>query len=303
MSVTLVVGLLIGAPADGKADRPASALVPVVSGVDPASGATVGNIRITVSGSNFFRVRSVVFGATKGTSVEVISASRLTVVVPSHVAGRVIVAVTTSYGVSKPGYASHYTYTADEFNNPSESRLPRASAYNRTPMCTLSATDYDQCTVQPSAQPPRDPNNPERYLNSAYWPAEKRPDIEMYAIQRYGYDYKNCSARLPHYCFLVDAIAVGYPVTHTPRVGDLWLAPCNRMTWDDGATPSCGANPNDEWYLGYVERVFPDGSFIQSWGGSDTAADTGLAETWFSGSMDRYTDFIGLMPAKSKRPA
>ena len=40
----------------------------------------------------------------------------------------------------------------------------------------------------------------------------------------------------------------------------------------------------------------PDGAVLQSWGGSDTPADSGLGESWFFGAMDPYTDFIGLMP-------
>ena len=96
-------------------------------------------------------------------------------------------------------------------------QLPAPSVYNTTPSCALNATDYYQCA--PSSLPPKDASNPERYLNSAYWPAEKRPDIEIYAVQKYGYDYQNCTAKLPHYCFLLDAQAVGYPVTHMPQAG------------------------------------------------------------------------------------
>lgn len=58
----------------------------------------------------------------------------------------------------------------------------------------------------------------------------------MYAMQRYGHGYKNCSSHLPHYCFLVDAEATGYPVGHKPHVGDLWLAPCDDLKWVNGAT-------------------------------------------------------------------
>ncbi len=124
----------------------------------------------------------------------------------------------------------------------------------------------------------------------------------MYAVQRYGYSYKNCSSRLPHYCFLVDAEAVGYPVSHRPRVGDLWLAPCTALKWVNGGT-ALGCGPSPQWFLGYVQKVFPNGSFFQSWGGSDTPADTGLALTWFAGSMDPQTEFIHLLPPGSRRPA
>jgi hypothetical protein len=164
--------------------------------------------------------------------------------------------------------------------------------------------NYYQCNVPNSSLPPVDALNPEFYLNSAYWPAEKRPDIETYAILKYGYDYHNCSDKLPHYCFLLDAQAVGYPVTHIPKVGDLWLAPGECLGWGgSGATllPGCTDTAND-WYMGYVEKVFADGSFIQSGGGSDSLPDSGLSETWFSGAMDPYTSFIGLMPPGIRKP-
>jgi len=111
---------------------------------------------------------------------------------------------------------------------------------------------------------------------------------------QYGYQYHNCSALLPHYCFLLDAEAVGYPVSHTPQAGDLWLAPCDNLVWMN--QQGAGACEGSEgWYLGYVEAVLPDGSFIQSWGGSYTPADSGLGLSWMSGAMDINTEFIGFM--------
>lgn len=189
--------------------------------------------------------------------------------------------------------------SSDEFADPSPNHVPTPSKYNTTSPCAPTAANYYQCTVAPASQPPRDLSNPETYLNSAYWPAEKRPDIEMYAIQKYGYAYENCAAMLPHYCFLVDAQAVGYPISNTPQVGDLWIASCAYMALESGLAFGC-PSPND-WYMGYIEQVLPDGSFIQSWGGSDTVPDTGLSTTWMSASMDPHTDFIGFF-APGKHP-
>ncbi len=78
-------------------------------------------------------------------------------------------------------------------------------------------------TVPQDEWPPSDPNNPERYLNSAYWPAEERPDLEQYAIQDGGdgYGCPQAAAYLPHYCLLLGAQSAGYPITHTPQVGDI----------------------------------------------------------------------------------
>jgi hypothetical protein len=173
------------------------------------------------------------------------------------------------------------------------------------PACAPTQSNNWDCEVPTASWPPHDVSNPEIYLNSAYWPAEERPDIEMYAIQRYGYNYKNCIADLPHYCFLVDARAVGYPVTHKPAVGDLWLAPGECLIWGDQtgvSEPTSCSDRDTDWYVGYVEQVFPDGSFLQSWGGSDTPADSGLALTLFSGAMDPDTDFIGLRPRGTPLP-
>jgi hypothetical protein len=184
--------------------------------------------------------------------------------------------------------------------------LPTPSVYNTTPACPLSSSDDWVCYPDSSIWPPVDSNNPETYLNSAYWPAEKRPDIEIYAIQKYGYYYENCLDNLPHYCFLVDAEAVGYPVTHTPAVGDLWVAPGECMSWEDlgGAVdnPAQCSDSDTDWFMGYVDQVFPDGSFTESGGGSDTQADSGLQIAMMSSGMDQYTDFIGLLPEGSPKP-
>jgi hypothetical protein len=176
--------------------------------------------------------------------------------------------------------------------------------------------------VPESEWPPPDPGSPEwdqvknpdgswdtdhtGYINSAYWPAEKRPDIEMYAVQKYGYSYQNCSSYLPHYCFLLDAETVGYPVTHTPAVGDLWFSPGECLLWeyaeDEQEGSACNPASNTDWYMGYVEQVFPDGSFTQSWGGSDTPSDSGLELTLFAGAMDQDTDFVPVLPGGSPPP-
>lgn len=193
----------------------------------------------------------------------------------------------------------------NQFEDPSWTALPAASAFNTTPSCPLTPQNMYYCELAQSSLPPRDPFNNEAYLNSAYWPAEKRPDIKRYAIDRYGYSFKDCAAITPHLCFLVDAVEAGYPVDHTPDVGDLWLAPGPCLGWGGpGASvfPGCGGNSGDVWYLGYVDQVFPDGSFIQSWGGSTTPEDSGLSLSWFSGEMAPHTSFIGLLPPGSAEP-
>jgi Regulator of chromosome condensation (RCC1) repeat len=183
---------------------------------------------------------------------------------------------------------------SDEFDLPSPNELPASNGYNATPSCPLNAADGYTCDPSLASEPPPDPGTSERYVNSAYWPAEKRPDVEVYGVWQLGYDYQNCSEKLPHYCFLADAQAEGYPISHMPQVGDLWVSPC--ITWYPNS--GCTIDDPDQWYMGYVEQVLPDGSFIQSWAGQGTA-DTGIELTRMSSSMDAQTDFIGLFPAGS----
>jgi hypothetical protein len=188
-----------------------------------------------------------------------------------------------------------------EFDLPSWTELPTLYAYNTTPSCpnnTVFPEALGECLFPVAAQPPSDPNNPERYLNSAYWPAEKRPDVEMYAVQRYGYNYENCEeAHGPHYCFLADALAVGYPVNRTPRVGDLWLSPSlQAMGW---LPQPCSTS--SYWWLGYVEQVLPDGSFVISGGGAGPE-DSGLIVEGFNTAEAACSEFIHLFPPGSPSP-
>jgi hypothetical protein len=152
------------------------------------------------------------------------------------------------------------------------------------------------CDVSAANTPPADPNNLEYYLNSAYWPAEKRPDIEMYALQKYGYDHQGC---VTHGCFLIDAMAVAYPVSHQAAVGSLAVS-CASADADLSTAKACiplgGANT-----LGYVESVDADGSFELSLGGCNAIpdSDSGLCLASFAASDAAMFDFIGLMPASA----
>lgn len=194
--------------------------------------------------------------------------------------------------------------TAGEFSDPSANALPPISAYNTTPTSCPVTRSVPYCSLSGTSPslPPADSGSPERWLNSAYWPAEKRPDIEMYAIQRFGYSYQNCSdpSTWNHYCFLVDAEAAGYPVSHTPQVGDLFLARCDDTVLVNGSQPGCPLG--NIYYIGYVEQVLSDGSFIVTEGGSDDATDSGLAFFWFSATMAANSSFIGFFPAGQSPP-
>lgn len=185
----------------------------------------------------------------------------------------------------------------DEFQNPSFRALPPPSAFNKTPACRPTPANGWWCVVPRKRWPPPDPFNHDGYLDSGSWPEEKRPDIALYAHFPIGWDYKNCLAHLTHYCYLVAAEAEGYPISHTPHVGDLWFIQGKCIAVGPGAPVQASCTRDKDWYMGYVDKVQPDGSFIGTSGGSRTSADQGLLTIYFSGATDRYTKFVHLFPA------
>src|SRR5262249_34825551 len=57
---------------------------PMVSSVSPQAGTPAGGTTVTVTGSGFTKVKKVTFGTAAGSSVNVISASKLQVIAPAH---------------------------------------------------------------------------------------------------------------------------------------------------------------------------------------------------------------------------
>ncbi|MGI8762033.1 MAG: IPT/TIG domain-containing protein [Jatrophihabitantaceae bacterium] len=86
--------------------------VPSITGVSPNSGPTAGGQTVTLTGSNFTGATAVKFGPTRGTSLTVVSPSKITVHSPARAAGLVNVRVTTPGGTSAAVPADHYTFTA-----------------------------------------------------------------------------------------------------------------------------------------------------------------------------------------------
>jgi hypothetical protein len=89
-----------------------AATAPAVTGVAPLTGSTNGGTRVTVTGRGFSHVRAVRFGAVIGTSVRVLSSTRLRVTAPRHAAGRVDVRVVTAAGRSALVAKDHFTFVA-----------------------------------------------------------------------------------------------------------------------------------------------------------------------------------------------
>ena len=91
-------------------DRYTYDIRPAVSSVSPNTGSSAGGTSVTVHGSGFTGVTSVLFGAAAGSQVNVVSGSELTVISPAQPAGTVDVQVTTPGGTSEARTTEHYTY-------------------------------------------------------------------------------------------------------------------------------------------------------------------------------------------------
>ena len=77
-----------------------SAPSPTVTAVSPAGDSTVGGTTITIIGTNLTGATTVLFGTVAATNVTVVSASQITATAPAHVAGGVVVSVTTAGGTA-----------------------------------------------------------------------------------------------------------------------------------------------------------------------------------------------------------
>ena len=83
---------------------------PLVGGVSPHHGPTVGGNWVVVTGHGFVGVSAVDFGATAATSFAVESPLRLKVRAPAHAAGTVDVIVTGATGRSRVAALDKYRF-------------------------------------------------------------------------------------------------------------------------------------------------------------------------------------------------
>ena len=89
----------------------ANAQAPTVTSVAPNIGPTAGNVKVTITGTNFVNSSlAATFGGTAATSVTFVSSTKLTAITPKHVVGKVVVGVSDSNGSGS--LANAYTYTA-----------------------------------------------------------------------------------------------------------------------------------------------------------------------------------------------
>ncbi len=83
---------------------------PSVSSTTPNNGVTAGGTVVTINGTNLLNASAVTFGGVPATGVNVLSATQLTAVTPTHAPGAVAVAVTTPGGSGSLSGA--FTYIA-----------------------------------------------------------------------------------------------------------------------------------------------------------------------------------------------
>jgi subtilase family serine protease len=82
---------------------------PTIKSLSPTSGSRRGGNRLTIRGSNFIGVRSVLFGKKKGTRIRVVSATEIQVTVPAG-SGTVEVTMSAVGGTSKTSRSTRYRY-------------------------------------------------------------------------------------------------------------------------------------------------------------------------------------------------
>src|SRR5262249_51805940 len=83
---------------------------PVVTALAPDNGVTSGNTHVTVRGANFIDVTGVRFGTSPARSYQRVSGTRLNVTTPAHMAGTVILRVSTKYGTTTARATDAWTY-------------------------------------------------------------------------------------------------------------------------------------------------------------------------------------------------
>ena len=87
------------------------ASAPAVSSLGTSSGSTAGGTVVVISGSNFTGATDVSFGG-EPADFEVISATQIEAVAPSHAAGTIHVTVETQAGTSAVSSNDQFTYNA-----------------------------------------------------------------------------------------------------------------------------------------------------------------------------------------------
>ena len=143
-SVQVAVTNPVGASPDTGADDFAYPMpAPVITGLSPNSGATLGGARVTLTGTDLETATTVTIGSDTVTPADVTDGS-LTFVTPSRPAGGVNVTVTNAAG--KTSAATRFTYVAPAA--PIVTGIsPATGRANSTTQITITGTNLDATTT------------------------------------------------------------------------------------------------------------------------------------------------------------
>jgi IPT/TIG domain-containing protein len=118
---------------------------PTVTHISPASGPAAGGTTVTVTGAHLSNVTSVHFGTRKGTSLHIVSSTKLTVHSPVG-SGAVHVSATNKYGTSHKTTADIFTYNAPPPTPTPTPPTPTPTPPTPTPTPTPSCGSCSVCS-------------------------------------------------------------------------------------------------------------------------------------------------------------
>ena len=132
-----------GTSATSAADHYAYVVVPVITGISPAAGATGGGTSVTITGTGFTGATAVAFGSLPAQHYTVNSATSITAVSPNYnSAGTVDITITTSNGTSATSSSDQFT-----FGNPTVTGIsPSAGPIAGGTSVTITGTGFTGVT-------------------------------------------------------------------------------------------------------------------------------------------------------------
>ncbi len=154
--------------------------------------------------------------------------------------------------------ASGTSHSSAQQSSTSHLRPTTARRCASTSSTGTTPSAYD--TTPPGSGPwhvPVDPCNTEAgqhgdfYRNCAYWAAEKRPDVWVNAVWKYGYPRPGGAWDIE-----LDAKRAGYPINHSPQPGDIAAWPPDAvMGTERTATSTTWFRASAGGHVAYVESV------------------------------------------------
>jgi IPT/TIG domain len=101
-----------GVSATSAADQFSYIAAPAIGTITPNAGPLAGGVTVTIKGARFSGATSVILSTVAPTSFTVVDDSTITAVMPSGIAGRYVVLITTPYGTNAGTPSSNYSIVA-----------------------------------------------------------------------------------------------------------------------------------------------------------------------------------------------